>query len=339
MSQILNEYTPSLCNLFAKNFYIGAAVTPFTIKQQEELITTHFNSITAENEMKFVSVHPSEDEYTFEKADTLMAFAKENDMHVRGHTLIWHNQTSDWIFENKDGSTPTRDQLLTRMKTHIHKVMGRYKGEIYAWDVVNEAISDKEDEFLRPSKWLEIIGEDFIAKAFEFAREADPHAQLFYNDYNEVNPIKRDKIFKLVQSLKEQGVPIDGIGLQGHWSIYGPSIDLIREAMKKYASLGVRLHVTELDLSVFDHEDKRTDLTKPTNEMLSLQAERYRDIFQLFLEHRTHLESVTFWGAADDYTWLDHFPVRGRKNWPFLFDENHLPKQSFHEIVKLLQKS
>ena len=171
-----------LRDLFANSFYIGAAVTPSTIQEQEGLITHHFNSVTAENEMKFVSVHPKEDEYTFDDADKIMSFAKDNNLNVRGHTLVWHNQTSDWVFENEDGSTPTRDQLLERMKSHINTVMGRYKGQIYAWDVVNEAISDKEGEFLRPSKWLDIIGEDFIAKAFEFARETDPDAELFYND-------------------------------------------------------------------------------------------------------------------------------------------------------------
>ncbi|GAB2545475.1 endo-1,4-beta-xylanase [Gracilibacillus alcaliphilus] len=325
----------SIAELFADDFLIGAAVSPLTIQKQRDLLTHHFNSITAENEMKFERVHPEENEYTFEKADQIVEFAKNNNLGVRGHTLIWHNQTTDWIFQNQDGSEISRQQLLERMQTHIKTVMQRYKGQIYAWDVVNEAISDKENEFLRPSKWLEIVGDDFIAEAFRLAHAVEPNAALFYNDYNEVIPEKRDKIYHLVQSLLNDGVPIHGIGLQGHWNIQTPEIDWIRAAIEKYASLGLELHITELDLSVFTHDDKRTDLKEPTEEMLALQAKRYKDIFSLFKEYRNYITSVTFWGGADDYTWLDNFPVRGRKNWPFLFDQYHQPKRSYWELADL----
>jgi len=219
------------------------------------------------------------------------------------------------------------------MRAHIETVVSRYKGKIYAWDVVNEAVSDQRGERLRPSKWLDIIGEDFIAKAFEFAHAADPTALLFYNDYNESVPEKREKIYDLVRSLKEQGVPIHGIGLQAHWNLEQPSIDEIREAIERYASLGMKLHITELDVSVFRFEDRRTDLTEPPEELLVRQADRYRQFFRLFKEYSDSIQSVTFWGAADDYTWLDHFPVRGRKNWPLLFDEKHRPKQSFRSVM------
>ncbi|GMK37650.1 beta-xylanase [Paenibacillus sp. CCS19] len=320
---------------FQQHFLIGAAVNPRTIQAQRELLAYHFNSITAENEMKFERVHPTEDQYTFDAADQLVAFAKSNGMGVRGHTLVWHNQTSPWMFTNEDGSTVDRDTLLARMKSHIETVVSRYKGEIYAWDVVNEAVSDNGDELLRPSKWLDIIGEDFIAKAFEYAHAADPDALLFYNDYNESNPVKREKIYTLVKSLLDKGVPIHGIGLQAHWSLYHPAIDEIREAIERYASLGVKLHITELDVSVFQHEDRRTDLVAPTEEMLALQAERYKQFFQVLKEYSEHITSVTFWGAADDYTWLDGFPVRGRKNWPFLFDTAHQPKQSYWNVLEV----
>lgn len=328
----MNEL-PKLHEVFGKQFQIGAAVNPKTLVTQKDLLTRHFNSLTAENEMKFVSVHPEEDRYTFEEADRLVAFAKENGMAVRGHTLVWHNQTPDWIFENRSGGASDRETLLTRMKSHINEVVGRYKGSIYAWDVVNEAVTDSGEQLLRPSKWLDIAGEDFIAKAFEYAHEADPDALLFYNDYNESIPAKREKIYSLVKSLIERGVPIHGIGLQAHWSLEHPSLDHVREAIERYASLGVKLHVTELDVSVFAHEDRRTDLTAPTAEMLERQAERYGQFFRVFKEYSDHLTSVTFWGAADDYTWLDHFPVRGRKNWPFLFDAEHQPKAAFRNVV------
>ncbi|MDQ0253218.1 endo-1,4-beta-xylanase [Evansella vedderi] len=320
---------------FKQHFLIGAAVNPLTLDTQSELLKHHFNSVTAENEMKFVSVHPAENEYTFDNADRLMSFAKENGMGVRGHTLVWHNQTPNWMFEKADGSTVDRETLLARMKSHIETVMTRYKGSIYAWDVVNEAVSDKSEELLRPSKWLDIAGEDFISKAFEFAHTADPDALLFYNDYNESVPEKREKIYTLVKSLKDKGVPIHGVGLQAHWNLESPSLDLIRQAIERYASLGLKLHITELDISVFNHDDRRTDLKEPTTEMMERQAERYGQIFKLFKEYSEYITSVTFWGAADDYTWLNNFPVRGRKNWPFPFDAEHKPKQSYWELVNV----
>lgn len=329
---------PSLCDAFKDLFLVGAAVNSVTLDKQSDLLKQHFNSLTAENEMKFEELHPSEEVYAFEFADQLLAFAKANGMEVRGHTLVWHNQTSEWVFEDGHGRTVNRETLLKRMKSHIETVVSRYKGEIYAWDVVNEAVSDKNEELLRPSQWLHIIGEDFIAKAFEYAHEADPSAQLFYNDYNESMPAKREKIYTLVKSLKEKGVPIHGVGLQAHWNLDFPSIDHIRQAIERYASLGLKLHVTELDLSVFHHEDQRTDLTAPTEEMLVRQAERYSQIFRVFKEYSEVIASVTFWGVADDYTWLDDFPVHGRKNWPFVFDTKQSPKQSFWNIIDVAKQ-
>jgi endo-1,4-beta-xylanase len=333
MSQSTSAQTPKLHEVFGKQFRIGAAVNPRTLVSQRELLAQHFNSVTAENEMKFERLHPAEDRYTFEEADRLMEFAKANKMAVRGHTLVWHNQTSDWVFDNGSGGVVDRDTLLARMKAHIETVVGRYKGQIYAWDVVNEAVSDNGEEQLRPSKWLEIIGDDFIAKAFEYAHAADPDALLFYNDYNESVPAKREKIYALVKSLKEKGVPIHGVGLQAHWNLTHPTLDDIRAAIERYASLGLQLHITEMDVSVFAFEDRRTDLTAPTAEMMQLQEERYGDMFQLFREYSDVLTSVTFWGAADDYTWLDGFPVRGRKNWPMLFDTKHQPKGSYYKVI------
>lgn len=320
---------PSLSKVYEEYFNIGAAVNLNTIESQKDLLRKHFNSITAENDMKFIEIQPAEGQFTFEKADQLAAFAKENGMKMRGHTLVWHNQTPDWVFQDAD-----RETLLQRMKDHITSVMKRYKGTIFCWDVVNEAVTDEGPELYRPTKWLEIIGEDYIEKAFEFAHEADPDALLFYNDYNESNPEKREKIYKLVKSLIDKGVPIHGVGLQAHWNLVNPSLEDIRTAIERYASLGLKLHLTELDISVFNFEDKRTDLKQPTHEMLELQAERYQRVFQLLRQYQNHITSVTFWGAADDYTWLSDFPVKGRKNWPFLFDENHQPKESFWKVVQ-----
>jgi endo-1,4-beta-xylanase len=335
MENTSKQTVPKLHEAFSKDFLIGAAVNPATLKTQKEHLAYHFNSVTAENEMKFVSLHPEEDVYTFEAADVIVEFARSHAMKVRGHTLVWHNQSTEWLFQNQDGALTDRNTLLQRMKSHIDTVVKRYKNDIYCWDVVNEAISDKDSELLRPSKWLDIVGEDFIAKAFEYAHEADPQAKLFYNDYNESNPDKREKIYTLVKSLTEQGVPIHGVGLQAHWSLTGPSLEEIRSAIERYASLGLKLQITEMDVSVFAHEDRRTDLQYPTEEMMELQAERYTQFFQLFKEYSDVITGITFWGAADDYTWLDNFPVRGRKNWPFLWNTEQQPKESFWKVLEL----
>ncbi|MCA1293408.1 endo-1,4-beta-xylanase [Paenibacillus sp. alder61] len=334
MDHLKRTETP-LKQLFQEDFKIGAAVNPRTIVSQEALLARHFNSITAENEMKFASVHPEEEVYTFEEADLLAAFARKHGIALRGHTLVWHNQTTDWIFRDRKGDSVNREVLLERMRSHIHTVVGRYKGDIYAWDVVNEAIADEGAELLRSSRWLDIAGPDFIAKAFEFAHEADPDALLFYNDYNESHPQKRDKIYALVKSLLDRDIPIHGIGLQAHWNLYDPALEDIRAAIEKYASLGLQLQLTELDISVFRFEDKRADLKAPTPDMLEIQAERYEAVFRLLKEYRNEITAVTFWGAADDYTWLDDFPVRGRKNWPFLFDAGHRPKPAYDRIAAL----
>lgn len=328
-----NKEIPALHTAYDKHFLIGAAVNPHTLQTQQELIKKHFNSITAENQMKFEELQPDPGRFTFETADKIVSFAKENGMKVRGHTLVWHNQTPDWMFINEDGSLTDRETLLERMKLHITTVMEHYKGQIYCWDVVNEVIADEGTELLRASKWTEIIGDDFIEKAFEFAHEADPEALLFYNDYNESHPHKRDKIFTLVKGLVDKGIPIHGIGLQAHWNLHDPSYEDIRAALEKYATLGLEIHLTEMDVSIFSYEDRRTDLMEPTEEMKVLQVERYTEFFKILREYSHVIGSVTFWGAADDYTWLDDFPVRGRKNWPFVFDENHKPKQSFWSII------
>lgn len=328
------QQIPSLSEVYKDYFTIGAAVNPLTIETQKQLLKDQFNSMTCENEMKFESVHPEEERYTFEKADKIAAFAAENGMKMRGHTLVWHNQTPNWMFTGSDGKAVDRATLFARMKSHMETVMGRYRDRIYAWDVVNEAVTDGGEALLRQSKWLEIGGEGFIDQAFRTAHEVDPNALLFYNDYNATHPQKRDKIYTLVKSMLDKGVPIHGIGMQGHWNIAAPSVEQIREAIEKYASLGVKLHITELDVSVFPWNDKRTELKEPEEGMMEKQAKAYEAYFSLLREYRDVIQTVTFWGAADDYTWLDDFPVRGRKNWPFVFDTKHQPKEAFWKIAQ-----
>ncbi|NNU85197.1 endo-1,4-beta-xylanase [Geobacillus sp. BMUD] len=326
---------PSLREVFANDFRIGAAVNPVTLEAQQSLLIRHVNSLTAENHMKFEHLQPEEGRFTFDIADQIIDFARSHHMAVRGHTLVWHNQTPSWVFQDSQGHFVGRDVLLERMKSHISTVVQRYKGKVYCWDVVNEAVADEGSEWLRSSTWRQIIGDDFIQQAFLYAHEADPEALLFYNDYNECFPEKREKIYTLVKSLRDKGIPIHGIGMQAHWSLNRPTLDEIRAAIERYASVGVILHITELDISMFEFDDHRKDLAAPTNEMVERQAERYEQIFSLFKEYRDVIQNVTFWGIADDHTWLDHFPVQGRKNWPLLFDEQHNPKPAFWRVVNM----
>ena len=324
----------SLKEVYQRHFSIGAAVNVHTIKSQRDLLAAQFNRITAENEMKFAKVHPEEGVYTFDNADQLAEFAKENGMKMRGHTLGWHNQTPDWVFQDRNGVSADRAVLLNRMKEHIHTVVNRYKEQVYCWDVVNEAVTDEGPDLLRSTKWLDGIGADYVRKAFEYAHEADPRALLFYNDYNESNPEKREKIYALLKSLLKQGAPVHGVGMQAHWNISSPPVEHIRAAIERCASLGLQIHITEMDVSVFEFDDRRTDLLKPTEQMMELQEQRYDEFFKLFREYKDVISNITFWGVADDYTWLNDFPVKGRKNWPFVFDEQHQPKPSFWRIAR-----
>ncbi|HMJ68248.1 MAG TPA: endo-1,4-beta-xylanase [Cyclobacteriaceae bacterium] len=321
-------------------FPVGVAISPRDLTGPEaELIKKHFNSITAENVMKMGPIHPEENRFNWEPADQIVAFAQANGMKMRGHTLCWHNQTPDWLFKDAAGNQVSKDVLLQRLKDHITAVVSRYKGKIYAWDVVNEVIDDKDDVFYRPSPWFNIIGEEFIAKAFEYAHAADPDALLFYNDYNTESPVKRAKIIKLVKSLIDAGVPIHGIGLQGHWSIYGPGYKEVDESIKAYSSLGLPLQVTELDISVYKSEqgrrEKRADENDTfTPEMELRQVEQYQSIFNVLRENKRVITTVTFWNVTDKRSWLDNFPVRGRKNYPLLFDQELKPKKAYWEVVK-----
>lgn len=324
-------------------FPVGVAVSPQVLVGPEAgLIKREFNSLTAENVMKMGPIHPEENRYNWEPADQIVNFAQTNGMKMRGHTLCWHNQTPAWIFKDNAGNQVSKEVLLQRLKDHITAVVTRYKGKIYAWDVVNEAIDDKDDVFYRPSPWYDIIGEEFIAKAFEYAHAADPDALLFYNDYNTESPAKRDKIIKLVKSLKAAGVPIHGIGIQGHWSIFGPSEEDIATSIAAYSALGLKLHITELDISVYRSEqgrrDKRPDESDEfTPEMEQKQTELYSGIFRILRENRNAISAVTFWNVTDKRSWLDNFPVRGRKNYPLLFDKDGKPKKAYWEVVRMTE--
>jgi endo-1,4-beta-xylanase len=311
-------------------FYMGVAIPPSFIDNQKktDLIKRHFNSVTAENEMKWSSLQPTEGTFTFTNADKIVAFAEANGMKVRGHCLCWHNQVPSWIF--KDGAaTASKELVLQRLRTHITTVMTHFKGKVYAWDVVNEAIDDGSSVY-KSTQWYNICGEDFIIEAFKAARAADPDTKLFYNDYTAIDPTKRDKIYDLLVELKEQDL-VDGMGLQGHWNISYPSNSLIDDAINKYKSLGLEVQVTELDVSVYtSNSDPESAYTDNLAQKQSIAYSRY---FMEFRSFKDAITGVTFWGLADDYTWLDNFPVAGRKNYPLLFDVNLDPKPAYFEII------
>lgn len=342
---------PSLKEAFEGDFYIGAALNNRQISGKDEqavaLVEKHFNSISPENLLKWERVHPRQEEYNFAPADQYIALGEENDMFIIGHTLVWHQQTPDWVFEAQAGKPADRALLLERLQNHIATVAGRYRGKINGWDVVNEAL--EEDGSLRKSSWLEIIGEDYLSKAFAFAHEAAPQAELYYNDYNLWKASKREGAIRIVKNLQQEGIQVDGIGMQGHYGLDTPSIEDIEASILAFSDLGVKVMVTELDIDVLP---KRGSLGADLNENYegsaiynpypealpdSVQerlAERYAELFALFHKHKDKISRVTFWGVADHHSWLNNWPIRGRTSYPLLFGSDYQPKPAFEAVIE-----
>ncbi|WP_153797415.1 endo-1,4-beta-xylanase [Foetidibacter luteolus] len=334
------DSTKGLKDYYETYFPIGVAVSPRALSMPGEsaLVLQHFNSLTPENAMKMGPIHPAENQYNWKGADSIVAFAQAHGLKVRGHTLCWHQQAPAWFFKDTAGNLATKQVLLQRLKEHITAVVSRYKGKIYAWDVVNEAIDDNPANFLRNSLFYQICGEDFIAKAFEYAHAADPNAILFYNDYNTERREKADRIYRLLKMLKEKGVPVHAVGLQAHWSIYEPSREELEYAIEKFASLGLKIQFTELDVSVYKWEKERRqkradDDDAFTAEKEQQQLEKYKMAFEVFRKYRQHITGITFWNISDRYSWLDVYPVAGRKNYPLLFDTTLRPKKAYWAVV------
>ena len=340
-SLAFTQSTKGLKDYYKDYFPMGVAVNPAMMDTPADtaLILAQFNSLTAENAMKMGPIHPEENRYHWAPADKIVDFAVQHGLKLRGHALCWHNQTPSWFFTDATGAAVSREVLLGRLERHITEVVTRYKGKIYAWDVVNEAVPDGGTELYRHSKFYDIIGETYIEKAFEYAHRADPDALLFYNDYNTEDPAKRERIYQLVKTLKNKGVPIHGVGLQGHWSVYEPTAAALEASILQFASLGLKVQITELDVSVYPKEHARrerreTDKSAFTPELDDLQAAHYRLLFEVFRKHRAVLTGVTFWNLSDKSSWLDQFPVRGRKDYPLLFDAGYRPKKAFWEVVR-----
>lgn len=332
----------TLKKAFGGYFPIGVSVSPANLVGKEAaLIVKQFNSLTPENVMKFGPLHPEENRYNWAGADSIVAFAHKHQMKVRGHTLVWHQQNPGWLFTNAKGDTVSKEVLLSRMKSHIQAVMSRYKGKIYAWDVVNEALDDDSTKYLRDSPWLRICGEDYIEKAFQYAHEADPDALLFYNDYKTEHPERRDRIYRLLKRLKDANVPVHGIGLQAHWNLKDPTQQELIHTIDRFRSLGLQVQVTELDISVLPEKTLRDSvwLAAPdtyTPELEQRHIAQYESVFNVFKAYKDHLTGVTFWNLSDRDTWLDQTPsAKGKRNFPLLFDAALQPKKVFYKVVDM----
>lgn len=345
----------ALKDVFAKDFLVGVALNNDQIAEKEPneaaLIIKQFNSISPENVLKWEKVHPEPDRYNFALADKYVELGEKNHMFIVGHTLVWHYQTPGWVFEDANARSVDRDTLLKRMKDHISTVVGRYKGRINGWDVVNEAIGSGGK--LRKTRWLDIIGDDYIAKAFEYAREADPDAELYYNDFDLWMKDHREGAVRLVKDLQERKIRIDGIGMQGHWAFDRPPLADLEATITAFAELGVQVMITEMDVTVLPKAGKyqgadisqKFELRKELNpypdglpsEMQEKLASRYAQFFALFHKHADKISRVTFWGVDDGVSWCNNWPVRGRTDYPLLFDRDCKPKPAFDAVIKVVK--
>jgi len=344
---------PTLKESFKNDFLVGAALNPSQFCEsntaEAALVKTQFNSISPENVLKWEKVHPKPDLYDFALADRYVDFGTRNRMFIIGHNLVWQNQTPGWVFQDAAGQPASREQLLQRMRDHILTVVGRYQGRVKGWDVVNEALGP-DGSLAKDSRWFKIIGPDYIAKAFEFAHEADPAAELYYNDYSmETNP-KRSGGVGLIQKLKSDGIPVTGVGLQGHYTVDWPAANDLNTTIDAFAGLGVKVMITELDVDVLPSAwgQGSADITHnfalqqklnpypnglpgPMERRLS---DRYAELFGLFRQHPGAIRRVTFWGVADPDSWLNDWPVKGRTSYPLLFDRQYQPKPAFEAVIQ-----
>ena len=338
----------SLKNTFNDDFYIGAALNRAQIEERipevVALLPKEFNSITAENMMKWMYIHPGPDSFQFTMADQFVELGEQSDMFIVGHTLVWHSQLAPWVQEVKDGA-----ELMNHLENHIKRIVSRYKGKVDGWDVVNEALN--EDGTLRESIFLDLIGKDYLQKAFALTSAIDPEAELYYNDYNLVQYKKRKGAIQLIKDIQASGVKIDGVGIQAHWGLDHPSLETIDTSIREYAELGIKVMFTELDINVIpnpwdlegadvNQNFEGSEKMNPYPDLLpdSIQnqlAERYRDIFDLFLKHKDNISRVTFWGVDDGQSWKNNWPIKGRTDYPLLFDRDYKPKKAYHSIIAL----
>ncbi len=348
-----NKEVVYLKDALKNDFYIGVALNTNQIWNRDtssvRIVKQQFNSIVAENCMKTEEIQPKEGQFNFANADKFVKFGEQNKMFIIGHTLIWHSQCPDWFFEDKNGNEVFREVLIERMKNHITTVVSRYKGRVKAWDVVNEAVLD--DGSLRNSKFLKIIGEDYIRLAFEFAHAADPEAELYYNDYSMALPEKCAGVARMIKKLQTQQVKVDGIGMQGHLSMDFPTVDAFEKSIVTFYNLKTKVMITELDITTlptpsrqlgaevslnYEYQKEMNPYANglPEEKSEALQR-RYLDFFRLFLKHKDKISRVTLWGVCDQDSWRNNWPMHGRTDYPLLFDRSYNAKPVVNEIIRL----
>ncbi len=341
-----------LKDAYKNDFLIGAALSASIIGKQDPkltaLITKDFNSITAENCQKWGEVRNEDGSWKWQDSDAFVEFGTRHNMHIVGHTLGWHSQIPDSVFKNKDGSYIAKEALAKKQQEHITTLVNRYKGKIAAWDVVNEAVGD--DNKMRPSHWYNIMGDDFLVNAFNLAHEVDPKAHLMYNDYNNEQEGKRNATIDMLKRLQKRKAPIHGLGMQAHVGLES-DMKNFEDSILAYSKLGLRIHLTELDIDVlpsvwnlpvaeistrFEYKPERdpyiNGLPKDIDEKL---AKAYEALFKILIKHKDKVDRVTFWGVSDDASWLNGFPIPGRTNYPLLFDRQQQPKSAYFRLLDL----
>jgi endo-1,4-beta-xylanase len=346
----------TLKSAFKDKYLIGTALNISQFRNNDtrplQIAEKQFNCITPENMLKWERVHPAPGVYNFGPVDTLMAYCQKNNLKVIGHTLVWHNQTPAWVFKDDEGNPASRDTLLNRLKEHIFTVVGRYKGKIHGWDVINEAFN--EEGKLRNTPWMDIIGKEYIEIALQWTHEADPQTELYYNDFNMWYKSKSQAVVEMVKDFRQRNVPIDGIGLQGHWGLNYPTIDELNETFDIYSGLGIDFLVTELELDMLPRPEdyEGADINKSfeakkaldpwpdglPDSMQTVIAERYAEIFSVFNKYSSSISRITLWGVDDGQSWRNYWPIYTRTAYPLLFDRNYQPKKAFYAVIKTVEK-
>lgn len=363
---LLSNYcvAQTLKDAYKDAFKMGVAVNEGIVsgrdKALQDIVVKQFNTITIENSMKAERINPRPGVFNYEAADAFVEFGKKNNMFIVGHTLVWHNQTPAWFFQNEDGKPKTKEEVKERLREHIKTIAGRYAGKVNAWDVVNEVIDD--DGNYRQTTWVKGVGggDELVKLAFKYAAEYAPNTELYYNDFNAWRPTKRDGIVRMVKMLQKEGIKIDGIGIQGHWGLNYPKTEYIEAAIEAYAALGVKVMITELDVDVlpltkegqvigqgmsekqFQNEEFKEFLDPyskglPADVQTQL-ANRYAQLFEIFYKKRDKIDRVTMWGIHDSMSWKNDYPVPRRTNYPLLWDRNKQPKPAFDAVLSLPQK-
>lgn len=341
---------PSLWQAARSRFPIGAAVTSYQVSDPKtvELILRQFNCLTAEYEFMPQFLEPSPGVFTFDRADRVAAFAAAHHLPLTGHMLCWNQLTPQWMFAEPAGKPLSRQAALDNLRLYIDTVVKHFRGKVDSWNVVNEAISDVAGEYLKDTPAKAAIGDDYIMRAFEFAHAADPTVSLYYNDYNIEDPVKLPKTLRLIHSLKASGVKLDAVGIQGHWLLNFPKAEVIDSAIGEFGKAGVKVMITELDVDVLPRSAAGADLNSRQiaganpyangipPAVLQQQAQRYAELFRVFDKHTDVLTRVTFWGVDDGQSWLNDYPVKGRTNYPLLFDRRLLPKPAFQSVIDVL---